>query len=66
MHKDFMIASMDLISGLAEGLGTSLEGLVDKSNLIDLLLRVLAVRIDFIYQKCNKNLFQFTRTPDPM
>jgi transportin-1 len=34
---DFIVCSLDLISGLAEGLGASVEGLVTSSNLVPLL-----------------------------
>eukprot|EP00850_Spirogloea_muscicola_P023890 SM000401S15615 [mRNA] locus=s401:25644:33141:- [translate_table: standard] len=37
--KDFVICSLDLLSGLAEGLGPSIESLVGRSDLRDLLLQ---------------------------
>ncbi|GMN38220.1 hypothetical protein TIFTF001_007452 [Ficus carica] len=37
--KEFIVCSLDLLSGLAEGLGSGIESLVSKSNLIDLLLQ---------------------------
>ncbi|KAG6536071.1 hypothetical protein ZIOFF_001113 [Zingiber officinale] len=37
--KEFIVCSLDLLSGLAEGLGSSVESLVATSNLRDLLLQ---------------------------
>ncbi|KAJ7531194.1 hypothetical protein O6H91_14G035800 [Diphasiastrum complanatum] len=37
--KDFIVCSLDLLSGLAEGLGSSIENLVIRSDLRDLLLQ---------------------------
>ncbi|KAF4382452.1 hypothetical protein G4B88_011404 [Cannabis sativa] len=37
--KEFIVCSVDLLSGLAEGLGSGIESLISKSNLIDLLLQ---------------------------
>ncbi|KAK3000875.1 hypothetical protein RJ639_021105, partial [Escallonia herrerae] len=37
--KEFMVCSLDLLSGLAEGLGSGIESLVSQSNLRDLLLQ---------------------------
>ncbi|CAF0785363.1 unnamed protein product [Didymodactylos carnosus] len=37
--KDFMIVALDLLSGLAEGLGSNIEQLVEQSNLLTLLER---------------------------
>ena len=39
--KDFMIVSLDLLSGLAEGLGASIEHLVAKSNIMSLLFQCM-------------------------
>jgi len=39
LEKDFMIVALDLLSGLAEGLGANIDGLVEKSNLLPLLER---------------------------
>jgi hypothetical protein len=36
--KEFIVCSLDLLSGLAEGLGSSIESLVSRSDLFDLLL----------------------------
>ncbi|XP_047309136.1 transportin-1-like [Impatiens glandulifera] len=38
-EKEFIVCSLDLLSGIAEGLGSGLESLVLKSNLRDLLLQ---------------------------
>jgi transportin-1 len=35
--KEFIVCALDLVAGLAEGLGPSIEGLVGKSNLLILL-----------------------------
>ncbi|KAL3514972.1 hypothetical protein ACH5RR_021874 [Cinchona calisaya] len=37
--KEFIVCSLDLLSGLAEGLGSGVESLVSQSNLRDLLLQ---------------------------
>ncbi|PIN07339.1 Nuclear transport receptor Karyopherin-beta2/Transportin (importin beta superfamily) [Handroanthus impetiginosus] len=37
--KEFIVCSLDLLSGLAEGLGPGIESLVSQSNLKDLLLQ---------------------------
>lgn len=37
--KEFIVCSLDLLSGLVEGLGSGIESLVAKSNLRDLLLQ---------------------------
>lgn len=37
--KEFIVCSLDLLSGLAEGLGSGIESLVSQSNLKDLLLQ---------------------------
>ncbi|KAE8008810.1 hypothetical protein FH972_005285 [Carpinus fangiana] len=37
--KEFIVCSLDLLSGLAEGLGSGIESLVSHSNLTDLLLQ---------------------------
>ncbi|KAH8942177.1 hypothetical protein BDL97_14G084900 [Sphagnum fallax] len=36
--KEFIVCSLDLLSGLTEGLGSSIESLVSRSDLFDLLL----------------------------
>lgn len=40
--KEFIVCSLDLLSGLAEGLGSSIESLVGRSDLRDLLLQCCA------------------------
>ncbi|GLT86057.1 hypothetical protein SLE2022_042200 [Rubroshorea leprosula] len=37
--KEFIVCSLDLLSGLAEGLGSGIESLISQSNLRDLLLQ---------------------------
>lgn len=39
--KDFMIVALDLLSGLAEGLKTHIEGLVSSSNIMQLLFQCI-------------------------
>ena len=38
-----MIVALDLLSGLAEGLGTDIEQLVEKSNILELMYRCMQV-----------------------
>lgn len=40
-EKDFMIVALDLLSGLSEGLGSSIEPLVGKSNIMTLLFQCM-------------------------
>ena len=42
--KDFMIVALDLLSGLAEGLGCHVEQLVARSNIMTLLFQCMQVR----------------------
>lgn len=42
--KDFMIVALDLLSGLAEGLGDKVENLVARSNIMTLLFQCMQVR----------------------
>lgn len=39
--KDFMIVALDLLSGLAEGLGTHVDQLVARSNIMTLLFQCM-------------------------
>lgn len=39
--KDFMIVALDLLSGLAEGLGGNVEQLVARSNIMTLLFQCM-------------------------
>ena len=39
--KEFMIVALDLLSGLAEGLGASIEAMVVQSNLLSLLFQCM-------------------------
>lgn len=41
--KDFMIVALDLLSGLAEGLGDKVEQLVARSNIMTLLFQCMQV-----------------------
>lgn len=42
--KDFMIVALDLLSGLAEGLGGHVEQLVARSNIMTLLFQCMQVK----------------------
>uniref|UniRef100_A0A8C7H273 Transportin-1 n=1 Tax=Oncorhynchus kisutch TaxID=8019 RepID=A0A8C7H273_ONCKI len=42
--KDFMIVALDLLSGLAEGLGGHVDQLVSRSNIMTLLFQCMQVR----------------------
>ncbi|CAM6090207.1 unnamed protein product [Calypogeia fissa] len=48
--KEFIVCSLDLLSGLAEGLGTSIESLVSRSDLRDLLLQCCADEAADVWQ----------------
>lgn len=41
--KDFMIVALDLLSGLAEGLGGTIEQLVARSNILTLMYQCMQV-----------------------
>ncbi len=41
--KDFMIVALDLLSGLAEGLGANVEQLVTRSNIMTLVFQCMQV-----------------------
>jgi transportin-1 len=43
-EKEFIICSLDLISGLADGLGPAVEALVGRSNLRALVVQCCQVR----------------------
>lgn len=42
--KDFMIVALDLLSGLAEGLGGHVDQLVARSNIMTLLFQCMQVQ----------------------
>ena len=42
-EKDFMIVALDLLSGLAEGLESTIESLVAESNILELLCQCIQV-----------------------
>lgn len=46
--KDFMIVALDLLSGLAEGLGGHVEQLVARSNIMTLLFQCMQVWTEFL------------------
>ncbi len=43
--KDFMIVALDLLSGLAEGLGGNIEQLIARSNILTLMYQCMQVNI---------------------
>lgn len=47
--KDFMIVALDLLSGLAEGLGCHVDTLVARSNIMTLLFQCMQVRRARVY-----------------
>ncbi len=42
-QREFIIGALDLISGMAEGLGPSVESLIERVNLRELLLQCCQV-----------------------
>lgn len=46
--KDFMIVALDLLSGLAEGLGGHVEQLVARSNIMTLLFQCMQVHTRYV------------------
>lgn len=46
--KDFMIVALDLLSGLAEGLGGNIEQLVARSNILTLMYQCMQVTIETV------------------
>lgn len=46
--KDFMIVALDLLSGLAEGLGGHVDTLVARSNIMTLLFQCMQVRRAYV------------------
>lgn len=49
-NKDFMIVSLDLLSGLAEGLNGHMEQLVASSNILELLFQCMQDRMPEVRQ----------------
>lgn len=47
--KDFMIVALDLLSGLAEGLGGHVDTLVARSNIMTLLFQCMQVNSDCVF-----------------
>jgi len=43
--KDFMIVALDLLSGLAEGLGAGIERLISESNVLQLMFSCMQVTL---------------------
>ncbi len=48
-EKEFVICSLDLISGLAESLGPAMEGFVGRSNLRVILVQCCGVSIHRLF-----------------
>ncbi len=48
-EKDLLIVALDLISGLAEGLGVQIEPLVAQSSLVQLLCQCSQVSLLFLF-----------------
>ena len=42
--KDFMIAALDVLSGLAEGIDSHISSFIGKSNVLELLYQCMQVR----------------------
>lgn len=55
--KDFMIVALDLLSGLAEGLGGHVDQLVARSNIMTLLFQCMQVVFVFTHAHNNNVLF---------
>ncbi len=55
--REFMICALDLISGIADGLGPSIESLIGNSNIVNLLFECMKVRLVVITLTC-RNLGQ--------
>lgn len=54
--KDFMIVALDLLSGLAEGLGGNIEQLVARSNILTLMYQCMQVTIKTVNNYKTKTL----------
>lgn len=63
--KDFMIVALDLLSGLAEGLGGHVEQLVARSNIMTLLFQCMQVRAEapllFFFLSCRVLFYSNSR-----
>lgn len=55
--KDFMIVALDLLSGLAEGLGVHVDTLVARSNIMTLLFQCM--QVSRAPQRQRETLFSF-------
>jgi transportin-1 len=53
--KDFMVVALDLLSGLAEGLGNLIAPLVAKSEILGLLYRCMKVNLSLIKFGTSRN-----------
>lgn len=54
--KDFMIVALDLLSGLAEGLGGTIEQLVARSNILTLMYQCMQVKRCQTYSYSEENV----------
>lgn len=55
-EKEFIVCSLDLISGMSEGLGASVEALVGASRLREFVLQCCAVSTQAHIQKSSRRL----------
>ena len=55
--QDFMIVALDLLSGLAEGLKTHIEGLVSSSNIMQLLFQ--CIQVSNLFYNCSCISFSY-------
>jgi len=51
-HEDFLICSLDLLSGMAEGLGLSFGTLMQNSNILNLVFNCLSIESLGVKQSC--------------
>eukprot|EP00906_Rhabdomonas_costata_P036247 RCo050889 len=51
-NREFVVCSLDMLSGLADGMGGALEGLVANSNLCELILECLKDEAADVRQSC--------------
>ncbi|CAM6111694.1 unnamed protein product [Calypogeia fissa] len=61
-NKEIILCSLDLLSGLAEGLGTSIESLVSRNDLRDLLLQCCANEAADVWQSALALLGDLAKT----
>lgn len=64
--KDFMIVALDLLSGLAEGLGGHVDTLVARSNIMTLLFQCMQVRRACVSKLTLNDFFPSQKTAKSM